>query len=218
MRARTARGGGKQAEKGTPAAQGTRPAQETQAAQGTRPLRADARRNDTRLLDVAYKLFTEKGPDVPMEEIARRAKVGIGTLYRHFPTRIDLLEAVYLDQMEGLIARADVHKDSLPPGEALFAWLQDEAENMMNNRALKTCVISESPGRLSRGNWKERLIGAGAALLEAAEREGAVRKGLDGNDLLRLVHAITVAAEKAPDPQAQARLLLRIMTDGLRKG
>ncbi len=152
-----------------------------------------------------------------MEEIARRAKVGIGTLYRHFPTRADLLEAVYLDQMEGLIARSLVLRDSLPPGEALFAWLQDEAEHMMSNRALKACLISSSPGRLSRGNWKERLIAAGGALLEAAEQEGAVRKGLDANDLLHLVHAITVAAEKAPDPAAQARLLLQVMTDGLRE-
>ena len=205
MKTRTARGGGRQA------------AQETPAGQDRRPLRADARRNDTRLLDVAYKLFTEKGPDVPMEEIARKAKVGIGTLYRHFPTRADLLEAVYLDQMEVLIQSADVRRDTLPPGEALFAWLQDEAENMMNNRALKACVISDSPSRLHHGNWKERLVGAGAGLLQAAEREGVVRKGLDGNDLLHLVHAITVAAEKAPDPPAQARLLLRVMTDGLRK-
>jgi len=185
--------------------------------QEARPLRADARRNDKRLLDVAHKLFTEKGPEVAMEEIARRAKVGIGTLYRHFPTRADLLEAVYLDQMEGLIARSTALAGSLPPGEALFAWLQDEAEHMMNSRALKTCLISASPGRLSRGNWKERLIGAGAALLEAAEKDGVIRKGLDGNDLLNLVHAITVAAEKAPDPPAQARLLLQVMTDGLRK-
>ena len=170
------------------------------------------------MLDVAHKLFTEKGPEVPMEEIARRAKVGIGTLYRHFPTRVDLLEAVYLDQVEGLIERSHVHRDSLPPGEALFAWLQDEAEHFMDNRALKATVMNASPGRLSRGDWKERLIGAGAALLEAAQREGVVQKGLDGNDLLHLVHAITVAAERAPDPQAQARLLLRVMTDGLRKG
>jgi AcrR family transcriptional regulator len=181
-----------------------------------RPLRADARRNDKRLLDVAHKLFTEKGPEVPMEEIARRAKVGIGTLYRHFPTRTDLLEAVYLDQMEGLIARSVALRGSLPAGEALFAWLQDEAEHMMANRALKTCLISTSPGRLSRGNWKERLIGAGAALLEAAEKEGAVRAGLDGTNLLNLVHAVTVAAEKAPDPPAQARFLLQVMMDGLR--
>ena len=170
-----------------------------------------------RLLEVAHKLFTENGPEVPMEEIARRAKVGIGTLYRHFPTRTDLLEAVYLDQMEGLIARSGVLRASLPPGEALFAWLQDEAEHMMNNRALKACLISSSPGRLSRRNCKERLIGAGAALLEAAEKDGAVRKGLDASDLLNLVHAITVAAEKSSDPAGQARLLLQVMTDGLRK-
>ena len=151
-----------------------------------------------------------------MEEIARRAKVGIGTLYRHFPTRVDLLEAVYLDQMEGLIARAAELQALLPPGEALFSWLQEEAAHMMANRALKACVMSASPGRLSHGNWKERLIGAGGSLLEAAARTGVVRKDLTADDLLRLVHAVTVAAEKAPDPKAQATLLLRIMTDGLR--
>ncbi len=194
-----------------------RAAGQEEAAPETRPLRADARRNDKRLLDVAYKLFTEKGPDVPMEEIARRAKVGIGTLYRHFPTRIDLLEAVYLDQMEGLIARSEALRDSLPPGEALFAWLQDEAAHMMANRALKACVMSASPGRLSRGNTTERLVEAGAALLAAAEKAGAVRPGLGASDLLHLVHAVTVAAEKAPDPAGQARLLLQVMTDGLRR-
>jgi len=183
---------------------------------GRRPLRADARRNDKRLLDVAYRLFTEKGPEVPMEEIARRAKVGIGTLYRHFPTRADLLEEVYLDKMETLIERSLALRDSLPPGEALFAWLQDEADHMIDSRALKACLVSTSPGRLSRGNWKERLIGAGAALLEAAENVGAVRTGLDANDLLQLVHAITVAAERSPDPSAQAHRLLKVMTDGLR--
>ncbi len=182
-----------------------------------RALRADARRNDKRLLDVAHRLFTEKGPEVPMEEIARRARVGIGTLYRHFPTRTDLLEAVYLDQMEGLIARSQTLRDTLPPGEALLAWLQDEADHMMANRALKACLTNTSPGRLPRGNWKERLIGAGAALLQAAEKEGTVREGLSAADLLHLVHAITVAAEKAPDPAAQARLLLQVMMDGLRR-
>ena len=108
----------------------------------SKPPRADAQRNYRRLVEVAAKFFTEKGPEAPMEEVARRARVGIGTLYRHFPTRYDLLETVYAEQIEALIGRAQELKDSLPPGPALFAWLQAEAEHMMSYRALKVCLQS----------------------------------------------------------------------------
>jgi AcrR family transcriptional regulator len=182
-----------------------------------RPLRADAQRNDKRLIEVAHKVFTEQGPEASMEEIARRARVGIGTLYRHFPTRNDILETVYAEQIEALIARAYQLRDSLPPKEAFAAWLQAEAEHMMTYKALKACLVSSGNGKHSPGEWKERLVEAGATLLKAAEKAGAVRGGLDAADLLRLVHAITAAAEKAPDSNAQTRLLLGIMMDGLAK-
>ncbi|MGA2766119.1 MAG: TetR/AcrR family transcriptional regulator [Spirochaetia bacterium] len=182
----------------------------------SKPPRADAQRNYRRLVEVAAKFFTEKGPEAPMEEVARRARVGIGTLYRHFPTRYDLLETVYAKQIEALIGRAQELKDSLPPGPALFAWLQAEAEHMMTYRALKVCLQSRPDGTKFGANWKDRLIAAGSELLEAAEKAGAVRKGLDGNDLLHLVHGITLAAEKAPDSARQAKLLIGVMTDGLR--
>src|SRR5216683_4369090 len=94
-----------------------------------RPMRADAQRNYTRLLDAATAAFLEHGADdVSLEEIARRAGVGIGTLYRHFPTRQALLEAVYRDQVEALRARADELLRSVPPGAALVTWLGDLLE------------------------------------------------------------------------------------------
>src|SRR6266702_4679594 len=90
-----------------------------------RPMRADARRNYQALLSAANAAFIEQGADdASLEEIARRAGVGIGTLYRHFPTRQALLEAVYRDQVEVMSARAEELLADAPPGEALVAWLR----------------------------------------------------------------------------------------------
>src|SRR6266699_4143127 len=100
----------------------------TEAAGGAgqdRPMRADARRNYGRLLAAALAAFSEQGADTAsLEEIARRAGVGIGTLYRHFPTRQALLEAVYRDQVEALRARADDLLENAPPADALAEWLR----------------------------------------------------------------------------------------------
>src|SRR5579859_1336459 len=97
---------------------------QTAEAKGPRPMRADAQRNYARLLDAASAAFLEHGADdVSLEEIARRAGVGIGTLYRHFPARQDLLEAVYRDQVESLRARAEQLRETQAPGDALAAFL-----------------------------------------------------------------------------------------------
>ncbi|MGA2480613.1 MAG: TetR/AcrR family transcriptional regulator [Spirochaetia bacterium] len=182
----------------------------------SRPLRADAQKNYAHLLDVAHAVFMKKGPDASLEEIARKAEVGIGTLYRHFPTRTDLLESVYAEQIEGLIARAYALRDTLPPREALLSFLDAAAEHMMTYKALKACLISAGEGAMkSHKQWAPRLYDAVGALLAAAEKAGVVRSGLEPMDLMKLVHAITVAAEKSPDSAAQVKRLLGIMTDGL---
>src|SRR5215469_10965925 len=111
--------------------------------------RADAQRNYARLLSAAMAAFTEHGADdTSLEEIARRAGVGIGTLYRHFPTRQALLEAVYRDQVEAMRARADELLAAVPPGEALFLWLRDLLEfgrtKRMLTRALLTTLNKDS--------------------------------------------------------------------------
>jgi AcrR family transcriptional regulator len=181
-----------------------------------RPLRADAQRNYAHLIDVAHRVFMKKGPDASLEEIARKAEVGIGTLYRHFPTRTDLLQSVYAEQIEALIARAYMLRDTLPPREALLAFLDAAAEHMMTYKALKACLISAGEGAAkSHQQWAQRLREAIGALLAAAEKAGAIRGGLEPMDLMKLVHAITVAAEKSPDSAAQVKRLLGIMTDGL---
>ena len=145
-----------------------------------RPLRADAQKNYAHLLDVAHRVFMEKGPDASLEEIARAAEVGIGTLYRHFPTRTDLLQSVYAEQIEALITRAYQLRDTLPPREALLSFLDAFAEHMMTYRALKACLISAGEGAAkSHKQWAPRLQEAVGALLTAAEKAGAVRGGLN---------------------------------------
>src|SRR5450631_2161356 len=118
----------------------------TQSAPGTaakRPLRADARRNYEHLLARAAEAFAERGADdVSLEEIARRAGVGIGTLYRHFPTRQALLEAVYRDQAEALHARALELLNSPSPGEALATWLRAMIEFGATKRSLSKSLMA----------------------------------------------------------------------------
>src|SRR6266702_3437058 len=102
-----------------------------------RPMRADAQRNNARLLTAAATVFTEHGADdASLEEIARRAGVGIGTLYRHFPTRQALLEAVYRDQVEALRARAEELREAESPGDAFAEWLRATVEFGSTKRSL----------------------------------------------------------------------------------
>jgi AcrR family transcriptional regulator len=99
-----------------------------------RPMRADARRNYERLLKAAVDAFAEHGEGASLDDIAKRAGVGSGTLYRHFPTRHALLEAAYLDRIEAIAARADALAAELPPGEALVEWLYELGAGMMQMR------------------------------------------------------------------------------------
>src|SRR6266540_7034598 len=107
-----------------------------------RPMRADARRNYERLLAAARTAFTEHGADASLDDIARRAGVGPGTLYRHFPTRQALQEAAYLDGFRKLCERAHTLADSLPPDEALAAWMHDLAGYLATKRGLSAALMS----------------------------------------------------------------------------
>src|SRR5581483_10532344 len=106
-----------------------------------RPLRSDARHNYARLLSAAAAAFAEHGPDAPLDEIARRAGVGIGTLYRHFPTRQALLEAVFLDSIEALGAEAVALRDAADPGDALATWLRAVLVHNLTQRGLKEALM-----------------------------------------------------------------------------
>lgn len=190
---------------------GARPASER--ADGKR---ADARRNYQRLLAAAAAAFTERGADtVSLEEIARRAGVGIGTLYRHFPTRQALLEAVYRDQVDGLDARARELMTAQSPGAALADWVTALVAFGKTKRSLTTAlleVLDKDSEPLS--SCRAVLCNATDALLARAQTAGAARADVKGTDVIRLAHGVSMAADVGGDP-GQADRMLALVLDGL---
>src|SRR5216684_2059689 len=166
----------------------TMSATETSSPEQSGVMRADARRNHERLLAAAAATFTEHAADdASLEEIARRAGVGIGTLYRHFPTRQALLEAVYKDQAQALHARAP---------EALVTWLRAMIEFGATKRSLSKSLMATLGKDSELLSLCSTMIREGATpLLTRAQEAGEVRADTDTTDLLRLSHAIAVACE-----------------------
>src|SRR6266404_8714739 len=118
-----------------------------------RPKRADARVNYDKLVAAARALFTDKGTSAPLEEVAERAGVGIGTLYRHFPTRQALLEAVYVDEVEAM-AQAATDLIALPPWEALTKWLHQYVGFAATKRALNEALMETDPDSIVLLTWR----------------------------------------------------------------
>ena len=171
-------------------------------------MRADARRNYQRLLAAAGEAFAERGTDdVSLEEIARRAGVGIGTLYRHFPTRQALLEAVYQDQVDALDARVAELLQSDSPGAALAEWLAALLAFSKTKRSLTRAML-DAELLLS---CKEVLHGATDKILARAQEAGAVRAGVQGADVARLTHAVGLAADMGQDPGQAERMLALVL-------
>ncbi|MEU8340294.1 transcriptional regulator, TetR family [Actinomadura meyerae] len=188
----------------------------------TRPMRADARRNYERLITTARTAFMEHGTGASLDDIAKRAGVGSGTLYRHFPTRDALLHAVLRERIDGLLAHAaGLLADPGPDGAeaALGRWLRSYLAGAATPRGTSTVIIEAMSAE-----WADTGLGAAAAaicdalgrLLERAQREGAVRADVDPRDLLRLTNAIGVASERTPDPAAYADRMLALLFAGLR--
>jgi AcrR family transcriptional regulator len=181
----------------------------------TRRPRADAQRNAARLLAAAREEFAEQGSDACLETIATRAGVGIGTLYRHFPNRDALLEAVFRDTVDTARARAEALLESPEPGDALALWLREQMDQSSACRGLAAeamiMMLDDEGGRAC-----EPLRAAGAKLLARAQQAGRARAAADIDDLLRLVNAIGLATEDAPDREAQADRLFALMMDGVR--
>jgi AcrR family transcriptional regulator len=205
---------------GTSAALSPRPAAAGVAAGcgPARPLRADARRNYERLLTAATEAFAEHGADdTSLEEIARRAGVGIGTLYRHFPTRQALLEAVYRDQVEAVRVRAEELLASEAPGEALADWLRVLVAFSSTKRNL-TSALLESFGKDSEllSSCSAVICGAAEILLARAQEAGVARADADARDLIRLVHAVNIASQHTSADPGQSDRLLGLILDGLR--
>jgi len=178
-----------------------------------RPRRADARRNDAQLLDAARVVFAERGADASLDDIARRAGVGIGTLYRHFPTRQALLEAVFGDRVEALCAEAHDLLAAPSPGDALVTWLRAAVGHIMLYRGLAAALAPIlDKEKEPASSWHGAIHTAGAALLARAQQSGAVRPDVGVADLLKLANAIAVATEQAPEG---ADRLLSLVMDGL---
>jgi AcrR family transcriptional regulator len=179
-------------------------------------MRADARRNYDRLLAAADAAFTQHGAEASLEDIARRAAVGIGTLYRHFPTRQILLEATFGGRLDALRDEADALGGAEAPMPALTTWLRSLLRYVTEFRGLSELVMTTMRNHAS--DLHASGIGmrrAGGRLLARAQATGEVRPDLDDADLILMVNGIVWAAERVPG-EDHARRLLSVMIEGLR--
>ena len=182
-----------------------------------RRMRADARRNYDLLVAQAAGAIAERGADdVSLEEIARRAGVGIGTLYRHFPTRQSLLEAVFQDQVEALARQADGFRSSASPGSALEEWLRAMMAFGRTKRSLNTALL----GALGKDSQMYSMCSqlmreTTAALVEGAQEAGIARRDVLPTDVMRLVHGLIMAENAAPGDEGQAERMLSLVVAGL---
>ncbi|SEQ57525.1 transcriptional regulator, TetR family [Streptomyces sp. yr375] len=183
-----------------------------------RAMRADARRNYERLLKAAAEAFAAHGEGASLDDIAKRAGVGSGTLYRHFPTRQALLEAAYLDRIEALAARAGELGGELPPGEALVAWLNELCVGTIQVRGMKSLLGSAvtDGGAVAVTACGTSVKDAAARLVAAAQREGTLRADVEPIDVLRLAHGVATASELAKDDGSSIRRYVSLLTEGLR--
>ena len=184
-------------------------------ATGRKP-RADGQRNRERLLDVAKSAFADVGADVSLEEVARRAGVGIGTLYRHFPTREALVEAVYRREVQHLAEAAKHLQASLPAGEALRQWMGVFVDYIATKKVIAPALGSIVGGVSELYAASGVLItGAMSDLVTRAVGDGEIRADADPADLLRALVGFTYGAT-GPGWQASALRLIDILMDGLR--
>src|SRR3954454_11164854 len=172
-----------------------------------RPKRADALRNYEKLVAAAREAFTEADRSASLEDIARRAGVGIGTLYRNFPTRSDLVQAVYVDEVEAL-SRSAAELAELEPWDALTAWLQGFVRYVATKQALAEelfAVAGDVERQAVFAGCRSMLYGAGEPLLRRAQDAGIVRQDVTIDEVIRLVGGI--AKIPADDPEDVQRVL-----------
>jgi AcrR family transcriptional regulator len=184
---------------------------------GVRPLRADAQRNRDKLLVAATAAFAEEGEGVALDAIAARAGVGIGTLYRHFPTREVLVVAAYQHEVDALCAAAADFLGRLPPEEALRAWLDRFADYIMTKRAMGDALRQAASDSPLFTTTRERILEALRLLLSAGAVAGTLRADVDPKDVMRLVNGIWHLPD-GPEWRADVGRMLDLVIDGLRYG
>lgn len=179
-----------------------------------RPLRADARRNYERIVVAARETLLEQGAEASLEEIARRAGVGIGTLYRRFPTRLALLEAVYREDVDRLREATDVLLETGPPWTAVEGWVDGFLDYASTKRALFAELV-DAVGRDSELLTYSRSVINRTAdqVLDNGKRAGVVRPGVEAADLLRLIGGCSMMG---PLDEEQSRRLAEIVLAGIR--
>ena len=179
-----------------------------------RAVRADARRNLATLLEAALAVFARSGVDAPVREIAAEAGVGVGTVYRHFPQRSDLVVAVFRHEVDGCADAAPALAAAHPPGEALSRWMGRYVDFITAKRGLAAALRSGDPAFAALpGYFEAQLVPALRTLLEAAAAAGEVRGDVEPWDLLRAVGDLGMSAHyDGPD---HARLMVSLLVDGL---
>jgi AcrR family transcriptional regulator len=188
-----------------------------QPAMEKRKPRADAVRNRERVLEAAKAVFSQGGPEASLEMVARRAGVGIGTLYRHFPTREALYEAVYRHEVEQLVELARHLEAETGPVEALRRWLQAGVEFMATKKGMAAALAMAAQGSPDLVAYSlDRLTRAVGELLQRAAATGEIRVDIGPEDLLRTLVGMCYAHDR-PGWQANVLRLVDVFIDGLRK-
>ena len=183
----------------------------------TRPPRADAARNRDRLLAAAKAVFSAGGAEASLEAVARRAGVGIGTLYRHFATREALFEAVYRREVEELAALAEHLREEAAPAEALRLWVKANVEFVATKKGMAAALAVAAHNKDLSAYSYDRLTAAAASLLGRAREAGALRVELRPEELFRAVIGMCIAHDQ-PGWQASAIKLMDVFLDGALKG
>jgi AcrR family transcriptional regulator len=185
----------------------------TEQTAAPRAMRADACRNRARLIEAARSVFAERGSATTVEEVAKAADVGVGTFYRHFPRRIDLVEAVYLEDVDGLVANAAALSDA-DPWQGLVAWLEGFVRYAQAKRTFLTELheaFEKSPDLALQS--REKIASAAGTVLTRAQAAGLARPDLDQNDLMQLVGGMCMARNGTLE---QNQRLLTLVLDGIR--
>lgn len=184
----------------------------------SRRLRADARRNHDKLIEIAAQAFSSRGTTASLEDIARQANVGIGTLYRHFPSREDLVEAVYRHEVEALCDAAGELSTKLAPDKALEEWMHRFVGYIATKRGMADSLrilLSSNSKLFADSNGKVPIALSG--LIARAANAGSIRTDVDSTDVLHALSS-TYSMPNSPEWHDRSRRLIGLLMDGLRWG
>jgi AcrR family transcriptional regulator len=195
-----------------------KPTQPPPRLEQSRPKRADAQRKMSALLEAAMEVFAKSGVDAPVREIADKAGVGLGTVYRHFPQRSDLIVAVFQSQVDACADAAAIIATKYPPDEALSRWMQRYVDFFANKRGLAAALHTGNPAYKALPDYfGQRLYPALKSLLDAAVAAKTIRPGADAEHLLRAVGTLCHGGPNGTEP-VYARRMVELLIDGLRFG